>query len=70
MKVTLAQTESGQWQANLYTPDGRDYHGIGPTPGLALVELGHFANEQMRPPSDIWTLLRITADAKARRGEG
>lgn len=62
MKVDLYQRAPGEWQADVILPDGRDCHAVGPSPGFALMELGHFL-ESLRKPDDLETLFRaIVAD--------
>lgn len=59
MQVKLNQIENGKWQADVVLPDGRDFHGIGNSPGDALIELGIFWRSRPEPQrNDIAGLYR------------
>lgn len=66
MKLQLRQTASNEWQADLNTEDGRDFHGRATTPGRALVELGLFVEERLRPPSDMEVLVKLFTERSYR----
>lgn len=42
MKLRLEQRADGQWQADVWTPDGNDHHAIGKEPWEALIRLGQY----------------------------
>lgn len=60
MRISLYQGDSGDWQADVYLPDGRDFHAVGRKPGDALISLGMFWLAQPEPKdSDMQTLAQI-----------
>lgn len=64
MQVKLNQIENGKWQADVVLPDGRDFHGIGNSPGDALIELGIFWIRQPEPQrNDIADIFRAVIEA-------
>ena len=65
MKIRLEKRDDGDWQADVWTPDGDDHHAIGKEPWDALIELGvYWGSLPRRRESDVETILRIVADAR------
>ena len=58
MKISLSKNDRGEWQADAYLPDGRDFHAIGAEPGYALIGLGQFWLAQPKE-NDMTTLAKI-----------
>ena len=42
MKLTLNKLSTDEWQVDLITPDGRDFHARAKSIGMALMRLGRF----------------------------
>ncbi len=42
MKIRLDVNERGEWQADVWTLDGKDLHAVGKEPWEALIRLGSY----------------------------